>query len=90
MIINNETQPNATALITPEILQAVKDLQQPDYVPMLIRHLEEMLDFFIEDICTDLSNDQKLEHIQILRSTQKALKPFSVSEWTINEKGGEL
>ncbi|KAA6312590.1 hypothetical protein EZS27_036503 [termite gut metagenome] len=88
--MNNETHPDATAFITPEILQAVKDLQQPDYVPMLIRHLEEMLDFFIEDICTDLSNDQKLEHIQILRSTQKALKPFAVSEWTIDKEGNEV
>ncbi|KAA6321199.1 hypothetical protein EZS27_029127 [termite gut metagenome] len=87
--MNNETQSNATALITPEILQAVKDLQRRGYVPMLIEHLEEMLDFFIEDIDTDLSNDQKLEHIQILRSTQKALKPFAVPEWTINVEGGE-
>ncbi|KAA6320083.1 hypothetical protein EZS27_030101 [termite gut metagenome] len=78
--MNNETQLDATALITPEILQAVKNLQQPDYVPMLIRHLEEMLDFFIEDICTDLSNDQKLEYIQILHSTQKSLQPFSVED----------
>ncbi|KAA6342263.1 hypothetical protein EZS27_009993 [termite gut metagenome] len=52
--MNNETHPDATAFITPEVLEAVKDLQQPDYVPMLIRHLEEMLDFFIEDICSDL------------------------------------
>jgi hypothetical protein len=71
------------ALITPEVLEAVKDLQNPGYTPMLIRHLEEILDFFIEDICADLSNDQKLEHIQILRSTQKSLKPFIVRERTI-------
>ncbi|KAA6330155.1 hypothetical protein EZS27_021107 [termite gut metagenome] len=83
--MNNEIQ------LTPEILQAVKDLQREDYVPMLIRHLEEILDFFIENIHTDLSNDQKLEHIQILRSTQKSLRPFAVSERTIifNEEGGE-
>ncbi|KAA6328114.1 hypothetical protein EZS27_022960 [termite gut metagenome] len=89
--MNNETQPDTTMVsITPEILQAVKNLQRKGYVPMLIEHLEEMLDFFIEDICTDLSNDQKLEHIQILRSTQKALKPFAVSEWTIDEEGNEV
>ncbi|KAA6347951.1 hypothetical protein EZS27_004594 [termite gut metagenome] len=88
--MNNETQPDTTMVsITPEILQAVKNLQQEGYVPMLIEHLEEMLDFFIEDIDTDLSNDQKLEHIQILRSTQKILKPFAVPEWTIDEEGGE-
>ncbi|KAA6313033.1 hypothetical protein EZS27_036132 [termite gut metagenome] len=87
--MNNETQLDATAFITPEILQAVKDLQRRGYVPMLIEHLEEMLDFFIEDICTDLNNDQKLEHIQILRSTQKALKPFAVSEWEVDKEGGE-
>ncbi|KAA6327339.1 hypothetical protein EZS27_023664 [termite gut metagenome] len=78
--MNNETQLDATALITPEILQAVKNLQREGYVPMLIEQLEEILDFFIEDICTGLSNDQKLEHIQILRSTQKSLRPFSVKE----------
>ncbi|KAA6326345.1 hypothetical protein EZS27_024540 [termite gut metagenome] len=88
--MNNEIQPDTTMVsITPEILQAVKDLQRRGYVPMLTQHLEEMLDFFIEDVCTDLSNDQKLEHIQILRSTQKALKPFAVPEWTINVEGGE-
>ncbi|KAA6319811.1 hypothetical protein EZS27_030334 [termite gut metagenome] len=81
MIMNNETQ------LTPEILQAVKNLQRKGYVPMLIEQLEEILDFFIENIDTDLSNDRKLEHI----STQKSLKPFAVSERTItfNEEGSE-
>ncbi|KAA6311612.1 hypothetical protein EZS27_037294 [termite gut metagenome] len=81
--MNNETQLDATALITPEILQAVKNLQREGYVPMLIRHLEEMLDFFID---TDLDTSQRLDYIQILRSTQKSLKPFAVSEWTIDEE----
>jgi hypothetical protein len=81
--MNNETQSDATALITPEILQAVQHLQVEGYAPMLIEHLEEILDFFIEDIDTDLSNNQKLEHIQILRSTQKALKSFAVPERTV-------
>ncbi|KAA6348471.1 hypothetical protein EZS27_004071 [termite gut metagenome] len=84
--MNNETQPNATALISPEILQAVQHLQVGGYVPMLTQHLEEMLNFFIEDTDTDLSNDQKLEYIQILRSTQKALEPFAVPEWTIDKE----
>ncbi|KAA6348982.1 hypothetical protein EZS27_003582 [termite gut metagenome] len=88
--MNNETKLDATASITPEILQAVKNLQRRGYVSMLTQHLEEMLDFFIEDICADLSNDWKLEHIQILRSTQKALKPFAVPEWTIDEEGNEV
>ncbi|KAA6321138.1 hypothetical protein EZS27_029176 [termite gut metagenome] len=87
--MSNETQLGATAFITPEILQGLKELQREGYVSMLIEQLEEILDFFIEDICTDLNNDQKLEHIQILRSTQKALKPFAVPEWTINVEGGE-
>jgi hypothetical protein len=69
-----------SALFTPKVLKAVKELQVPGYTQMLIRHLEEMLDFFIEDICTDLSNDRKLEYIQILRSTQKSLQPFAVKE----------
>jgi hypothetical protein len=88
--MNNEIQPDTTMVsIIPEILQAVQSLQRRGYVLMLTQHLEEMLDFFIEDIDTDLSNDQKLEHIQILRSTQKILKPFAVPEWTIDEEGGE-
>ncbi|KAA6338300.1 hypothetical protein EZS27_013692 [termite gut metagenome] len=90
--MNNETQLDTTMVsITPEILQAVKDLQREDYVPMLIRHLEEILDFFVEDICMDLSSDKKLLFIQILRSTQKTLKPFAVSKRTItfDEEGGE-
>jgi hypothetical protein len=83
--MNNETSSATTpvAFITPEILQALKDLQRRGYVPMLIEHLEEILDFFIEYIPSDLSNDQKLEYIQILRTTQKSLKPFGV------EEGGE-
>ncbi|KAA6320211.1 hypothetical protein EZS27_029989 [termite gut metagenome] len=72
--MNNETQ------LTPEILQAVKNLQREGYVPMLIEQLEEILDFFID---TDLDTSQRLDYIQILRSTQKSLRPFSV------EEGGE-
>ncbi|KAA6342266.1 hypothetical protein EZS27_009996 [termite gut metagenome] len=80
--MNNETSSATTpvAFITPEVLEAVKDLQNPGYTPMLIEYLEEMLDFFIDSVCIDLSNDQKLLFIQILRSTQKSLKPFAVKE----------
>jgi hypothetical protein len=51
-IMNNKTPSPTTpvAFITPEVLEAVKDLQNPGYTPMLIEHLEEILDFFIDSV----------------------------------------
>ncbi|KAA6322468.1 hypothetical protein EZS27_027994 [termite gut metagenome] len=91
MIMNNETQPNATALISPEILQAVKDLQQEGYVNALCEELEEIIEFFICELrIAEIDDRKKMEYLFTLKQTEKALKPFAVSEWTMDEEGNEV
>jgi NTP pyrophosphatase (non-canonical NTP hydrolase) len=83
--MNNETHPDATASITPEILQAVKNLQKQGYVNALCEALEEIIEFIICELqIAEIDDKKKMEYLFTLKQTEKALKPFSV------EEGGKL
>jgi hypothetical protein len=60
--MNNETHLDATALIFPEILEAVKGLQTPGFIPDIKRQLEEIVDYIIDD---EMDSGQ----IQVLTAT---------------------
>ncbi|KAA6342254.1 hypothetical protein EZS27_009984 [termite gut metagenome] len=78
--MNNETQSDVKASISPQIIEALQNLQAAGYVDMLVDELEEILDFFIDEAETFVDNNKRLKHIQALRTTQKSLQPFGVKE----------
>jgi hypothetical protein len=66
------------ALFTPEMVEAVKSLQTPGFVPHLKRQLEEIIDCFIDAEMDTLFAEKKLEYIRLLRFIENSLEPFSV------------